>query len=66
MGGCFTLRWSPAAVAEVLGLADTPLFEARYNVAPSQTGRRGVPGRSRYLDPMRWGLIPSWTKEAKP
>jgi hypothetical protein len=43
-----------------------PLFEARYNVAPSQlvpvvkAGEAGVE-----LAMMRWGLIPSWAKDAK-
>jgi putative SOS response-associated peptidase YedK len=44
---------------------DAPLFEARYNVAPTQS----VPivrakDSTREMVLVRWGLIPSWAKDA--
>jgi putative SOS response-associated peptidase YedK len=45
---------------------DAPLFEPRYNVAPTQLvpAVRQEDGKRR-LAMLRWGLIPSWAKDAK-
>jgi len=47
-------------------LDDVPLFEPRYNVAPTQLvpAVRQEDGKRR-LAMLRWGLIPSWAKDAK-
>jgi putative SOS response-associated peptidase YedK len=45
------------------------LFEQRFNVAPSQTVnvvRASGDGEACELAPMRWGLVPSWSKDGKP
>jgi len=45
-----------------------PNFPARYNLAPTQDGpvvRLNPETRQRQMDLLRWGLIPSWAKEAK-
>jgi putative SOS response-associated peptidase YedK len=38
-----------------------------YNVAPSQTvwAARAAPGGGRELVPLKWGLLPAWSKEAR-
>jgi len=48
-------------------LVDAPALQPRYNIAPSQD----VPvvrdtGNGRELVPARWGLVPHWSKEARP
>lgn len=53
------LRW-------LFHIEPPPNWQSRYNIAPSQycpVVRRGEGGRE--LVHMRWGLIPSWAKEAK-
>jgi putative SOS response-associated peptidase YedK len=57
---------SPSAKLKVkFHLDEAPLFEPRYNVAPTQL----VPAvmqedGKRRLAMLRWGLIPSWAKDA--
>ena len=51
-----------AALFNARAIAD---FEPRYNIAPTQdiaTIRRSADGDAEML-PMRWGLIPSWSKD---
>jgi putative SOS response-associated peptidase YedK len=66
MCGRYVIK-SPSAKLKVkFRLDDVPLFEPRYNVAPTQT----VPAVRadddlRHLTMLRWGLIPSWAKDAK-
>jgi putative SOS response-associated peptidase YedK len=46
---------------------EAPL-QPRYNVAPSQqveVVRMDAGADARRLDPMKWGLVPSWSKEPK-
>src|SRR5262245_30614970 len=69
MCGRFTLRTPMTVLVEHFALevrADRqlPLFEARYNIAPTQEvlAVREVDG-AREASKLRWGLIPSWSKE---
>ena len=58
---------SPSAKLKVkFYLDDAPLFEPRYNVAPTQLvpAVRQQDGKRRFVM-LRWGLIPSWAKDAK-
>src|SRR4051812_29269355 len=67
MCGRFTLKTSRANIAKLIGsLKSLPLFEPRFNIAPSQ------PVLAIRIDPesgeregtlLKWGLIPSWAKE---
>jgi len=67
MCGRYVIK-SPAAKLKVrFQLDDLPLFEPRYNIAPTQpvpiVRRLDEPRRA--WTPVRWGLIPSWAKDAK-
>jgi putative SOS response-associated peptidase YedK len=70
MCGRFSLRARNAEIlAEYFGIVDVPLLKPRYNIAPSQPVPvvRLKPDESkpqRELVLMRWGLIPSWAKDA--
>jgi putative SOS response-associated peptidase YedK len=73
MCGRFTLR-TPATVLiehfdlDVRGDRQLPLFEPRYNIAPTQeilVVRSDPADERRKADMMRWGLIPSWSTGAK-
>ena len=66
MCGRFTLRISPAELAEIFELLRTPEVQPRYNIAPSQPvlavrEREGA----RELAVLQWGLIPGWSKVPK-
>jgi putative SOS response-associated peptidase YedK len=66
MCGRFYLFSTGAAVADLFNLAGPVEVAPRYNIAPSQpvaVVRLGEHGRD--LAPLRWGLIPSWAKDAK-
>jgi putative SOS response-associated peptidase YedK len=73
MCGRFTLRTPPAVLIEqfdldVHGDRQLPLFEARYNIAPTQdvlVVRADPADGSRVAAMLRWGLIPSWSKSDK-
>ena len=65
MCGRYALTSSPAVIAERFHLLWTPELAPHYNIAPGQT----IPvvretGQGRELAFLRWGLIPSWAKEA--
>lgn len=47
-------------------LFEVPSFEPRYNIAPTQDAAviREV-NRGRTIEPLRWGLIPSWANDPK-
>ena len=63
MCGRFTLKTSRAKIAELIGtFKSLPLFEPRYNIAPSQPvlAVRIEPERGeREATLLKWGLIPS-------
>lgn len=67
MCGRFTLSQSDEAIAKAFDLACVPTWQPRYNIAPTQM----VPTVllppalcDRQFQLLRWGLIPSWAKDA--
>src|SRR5262249_34450752 len=67
MCGRFTLRAKPSDLARLFDLDATPDLFERFNVAPSQSVpvvRQDADG-PRTLALLRWGLVPSWSKETK-
>lgn len=58
--------YSPAeATAALFGVSQVPEMDASYNIAPTQSiaAVRVGPARGREIALLRWGLIPSWTKD---
>lgn len=66
MCGRFALTSDPFTLAGHFGAGPLPDYQPSYNVAPSQAIAivRQVAGK-RSFGRARWGLIPSWAKEAK-
>jgi putative SOS response-associated peptidase YedK len=67
MCGRFTLFAEQKVVAAAFELSELPLFEPRYNIAPTQAvlAIRITPMRGgREAARLRWGLIPSWAGDA--
>ena len=64
MCGRYTLSRPREISVELLGHDRGPTLAARYNVAPLQVAPVLVGGEdgSRRIVPMRWGLIPHWSK----
>src|SRR4029077_16709775 len=68
MCGRYTLRVSPAELAEIFGGLETIEWSPRYNIAPMQTVAAVRPREQengRELARLKWGLIPFWAKDAK-
>ncbi|MGL5060740.1 MAG: SOS response-associated peptidase [Microcoleus sp.] len=68
MCGRFTLNTSGQILAEFFKLAEIPDIKPRYNISPSQsiaTVTVSPEKMQRQFQFMRWGLIPSWAKDAK-
>ncbi len=68
MCGRYTLRVSPAELAELFGVINQFDWSPRYNIAPTQTVaavRLFESGDGRELALLKWGLIPFWAKDAK-
>lgn len=65
MCGRFTLRSPAADVARYFDLAEIPLLEPRYNIAPTQAVAvvRADATARRRLDRLVWGLVPSWASD---
>jgi putative SOS response-associated peptidase YedK len=66
MCGRFTLRASPAVIAQEFGLFDVPDLLPRFNVAPSQAValvRQKPEAKGRELAYLQWGLIPAWAED---
>lgn len=62
----FTQRKSPKTIAKAFKLDDLPLFDPRYNVAPSQPIAaviRTAESKGRQFRTLKWGLIPHWAKD---
>ncbi len=67
MCGRYALTAQPDVIAALFALKVLQEFDVRYNLAPSQEAPVIVQsqGGGRSAEPMRWGLIPSWSKDAK-
>jgi putative SOS response-associated peptidase YedK len=66
MCGRFTLRTPARDLVEIFELLREPELSPRYNIAPTQ--RVAVvrqSGKDRAFVSMRWGLVPSWSKDPK-
>ena len=67
MCGRFLLHAPVDTLRRAFGFAERPNLRPRYNIAPTQTVpvvRRKDDGGGRELALVRWGLIPSWAKDA--
>jgi len=69
MCGRFKLSTPEAELRQALGFVEQPNLAPRYNIAPTQEvpvlRQRREPKGERTLQNLRWGLIPSWAKDAK-
>lgn len=67
MCGRFTITDPQEGLRALFGANDPPELKPRYNVAPTQTVAvvRLNENGARGIAMLRWGLIPSWAKEAK-
>ena len=68
MCGRFALAMPAKSIAEHFGLDSTEGLSMRYNIAPTQNVATVIenPGEhERALAMRRWGMIPSWAKDAK-
>lgn len=68
MCGRFTQTATPETIAEQFHLNEPPLFNPRYNIAPSQhvaAIRLNSETAKRECVMLRWGLIPFWAKDPK-
>lgn len=66
MCGRYSLTTVPEAMRALFGFENLPNLPPRYNIAPTQTAavvRLDETG-ARELAMLRWGLIPSWSKDA--
>jgi putative SOS response-associated peptidase YedK len=66
MCGRFVITSSPEALRRLFGYSEQPNMPARYNIAPTQPvpvvwAERGA----RKFMLMRWGFLPSWTKDPR-
>jgi putative SOS response-associated peptidase YedK len=67
MCGRYSLTTAPEALRRLFDFDNLPNLAPRYNIAPTQLApvvrlRDGGPARELVL--LRWGLIPSWAKDA--
>jgi len=68
MCGRFSFTQSEKIVAEIFQLASVPTLSPRYNIAPTQavpTVLVDSDHKNRHFKMLRWGLIPSWSKDIK-
>lgn len=64
MCGRFTLQHSGNVIAQRFGLSSAPFWEARFNLAPTQSVLVvRLSQASRVCSLLRWGLIPSWAND---
>jgi putative SOS response-associated peptidase YedK len=65
MCGRYSLHAHPDVVALQFGLTAMPVLKPRYNIAPTQQAPvvRVDADQKRELALLRWGLIPSWSKD---
>lgn len=65
MCGRFTQTHAATAIAQAFSLDELPNWEPSYNIAPTQAIpaiRQGTDSKRRFQS-LRWGLIPSWSKD---
>lgn len=68
MCGRFSQTATPEAIVETFQVENPPLFKPNYNISPSQrvaVVRLNPESVKRECVLLRWGLIPSWAKDAK-
>jgi putative SOS response-associated peptidase YedK len=68
MCGRYSITTPTEALRQLMGFLDLLNLEPRYNLAPTQLApvvRLEADGKARRLVLLRWGLIPSWAKDAK-
>ena len=67
MCGRYTLLNNLKLLADLFHVGDVslPLFDARYNIAPSQDVLAVRQPDGRELVELKWGLVPSWAKDPK-
>jgi len=66
MCGRFTLRTDASDLVEIFTLLRDPELTPRFNIAPTsrvEVARQS--GKTREISLMRWGLVPSWSKDPK-
>ena len=65
MCGRFTYSQDRQQTAEAFGLDEPPIYQSRYNIAPSNEVLAIVehPERTREYRRLRWGLIPRWADD---
>lgn len=59
----YTLKANPLELQEEFELADTPVLQPRYNLAPTQVAPIITATHPAQLTAARWGLIPRWAKD---
>ncbi|MGQ9910039.1 MAG: SOS response-associated peptidase [Candidatus Flexifilum sp.] len=64
MCGRFAQVIDPEQIQQMFDLSGRPDIPARYNIAPTQQAYVILNERPLELRPLRWGLIPSWAKDA--
>jgi putative SOS response-associated peptidase YedK len=66
MCGRYTLNKPAQALAQTFGIQEVPDLKPQYNIAPTQmvaTILHNPESNRRELRQLRWGLIPSWSKD---
>jgi putative SOS response-associated peptidase YedK len=67
MCGRFTLQYSAEMLAQIFGVKVSQDIKPRYNIAPTQQApvvRISPADNQLHIDYLKWGLIPSWAKDA--
>ena len=64
MCGRYTLRVSPAELAEIFAVLNSIEWEPRFNIAPTQmVPAVRMDGAARVAASLRWGLVPWWAND---
>ena len=64
MCGRYTLTADAASIQLAFNLDSIPAWQPRYNIAPSQLVPAITSKNARQLSFLKWGLVPSWAKDA--
>ncbi len=65
MCGRYVLTATPEEMQAVFHLRDVPIFESRFNIAPTQPVAIITNDAPDALTIVQWGLVPSWSKDPK-